>query len=103
MSAKVRPSLKHALALSQQLLAATEQSDFELLVRLDAERLRLLQSVRLERRHLSDADRQVLQQVIELNDRAVGLMEYQRWIKGREMDLVVVGRCAVAAYSTTGL
>ena len=103
MSAKVRPALEHALALSQRLLAAAEQSDLELLTRLDAERLRLLQSVRLERRHLSDADRRVLQQVVELNDRAVGLIEHQRRIKGREMDMAAVGRRAVAAYSTTRL
>ena len=65
------------------------------------ERLRLLQSVRLERSNLSDGDRLVLQTVAELNDRAIGLMEHQRRSTERELDLAAVGRRAVAAYSTT--
>jgi hypothetical protein len=100
MSAKPRPALELAIELSQRLLAAADQSDLQALARLDAERLRLLQSVRLERSNLSDGDRSALQTVAELNDRAIGLMEHQRRITERALDLAAVGRRAVAAYST---
>ena len=101
MSGKPRPALELAIQLSQQLLAAADQSDLAALARLDAERLRLLQSVRLERSNLSDVDRSALQTVAELNDRAIGLMEHHRRITERALDLAAVGRRAVAAYSTT--
>jgi hypothetical protein len=101
MSRKPRPALELAIELSQQLLAAADQSDLPALARLDAERLRLLQSVRLERSNLNDDDRLALQTVAELNDRAIGLMEHHRRITERALDLAAVGRRAVAAYSTT--
>ncbi len=93
--------LDRALALSHDLLAAADQADLPALERLDAERLRLLQSVRIERDRLSSADRLVLRQISELNDRAIGLVEHHRRIKGRALDMAAVGRRAVAAYSTT--
>jgi hypothetical protein len=99
----VRPALERALELSHQLLAAADHCDLQELERLDAERLRLLQSVRLERDGLSADDRRMLGQVSELNDRAIGLMEHQQRIKARAMDTAAVGRRAVAAYSTTRL
>jgi len=101
MSRKPRPALELAIELSQQLITAADQSDLGLLVRLDAERLRLLQSVRLERSNLGDGDRLALQTVAELNDRAIGLMEHHRRSTERALDLAAVGRRAVAAYSTT--
>jgi hypothetical protein len=103
MTAQTRQALDRALALSHQLLAAAAQFNLQELALLDAERLRLLQSVRVERDHLSADDRWVLQQVAALNDRAIGVMEHQQQIKGRAMDMAAVGRRAVAAYSTTRL
>ncbi len=101
MSRNARQALERALVLSHQLLAAADQSDFQALGMLDAERLRLLQSVRLERDNLSAADRVVLKEVSELNDRAIGLMEHHRRAKERALDMAAVGRQAVAAYSDT--
>ena len=95
-------ALARALALSQQVLAAAEQSNLEAVVELDAERLRLLKSVRAERDALSAADNRMLKEVADLNDRALGLMEHHRRIKERAMDMAAVGRRAVAAYSSTG-
>lgn len=101
MSGSTREALQRALALSQQLLAAVDQSQLAEIAILDAERLRLLQSVRPLRNSLSDSERSMLQQVSELNDRAIGVVEHRRRIKERAMDLVAVGRRAVTAYSTT--
>jgi hypothetical protein len=101
MSATAASALEHAVALSHRLLEAADQSNFEQVAILDAERLRLLQSVRLERENLSDDQRLLLRQVAELNDRAIGLVEHQRRIKERAMDLAAVGRRAVSAYSMT--
>ncbi len=102
MSGAAREALQRALALSHQLLAAVDESKLAEVAILDAERLRLIQSVRPLRDSLSDGDRLLLRQVSELNDRAIGLVEHQRRIKERAMDLVAVGRRAVTAYSTTG-
>jgi hypothetical protein len=101
MSGTAREALARALSLSHQLLAAVDESKMAQVAALDAERLRLLKSVRPLRDSLSDGDRLVLRQVCELNDRAIGLVEHQRRIKERAMDLAAVGRRAVSAYSMT--
>ncbi|MEP6548267.1 MAG: hypothetical protein ABJD53_12460 [Gammaproteobacteria bacterium] len=101
MSGAGREALEHALELSHRLLAAADQLKLDEVAILDAERLRLLQSVRLERDPLSDDDQRMLRQVSELNDRAIGLVQHQRRIKERELDLAAIGRRAVSAYSTT--
>ncbi len=101
MSSETSAALERAVALSSELLAAADRPDLQELALLDAQRLRLLQSVRLERDRLSANDRQLLAQVAELNDRAIGLMEHHRRTKERALDMAAVGRRAVAAYSTT--
>ena len=101
MTREARQALERALVLSHQLLAAADQSGLQELAHLDAERMRLLQSVRLERDNLNAEDWLVLKQVSELNDRALGLMEHHRRSKERALDMAAVGRRAVAAYSST--
>jgi hypothetical protein len=82
------------------MLAAAEQVNLQSLELLDAERLDLLKSFRLEARHVNAADRALLQQISQTNDRTIGLLEHQRRSKGRDMDMAAVGRRAVAAYSS---
>jgi hypothetical protein len=101
MSGNAPQLLDRALTLSQELLAAADQGDLQTLARLDAERQRLLESLRLERDHLSGGDWAVIRQISELNDRAIGFVEHHRRIKERALDTAAVGRRAVAAYSTT--
>jgi hypothetical protein len=101
MSGNAPQLLDRALTLSQELLAAADQGDLQTLERLDAERLRLLESLRLERDHLSGGDWAVIRQISELNDRAIGFVEHHRRSKERALDTAAVGRRAVAAYSTT--
>jgi hypothetical protein len=101
MSGNAPALLDRALALSQELLAAADHGDLQILERLDAERLRLLQSLRLERDHLSGGDWLVIRQISELNDRAIGFVENHRRSKERALATAAVGRRAVAAYSTT--
>lgn len=101
MSGDAPQLLDRALTLSQELLAAADQGDLQTLARLDAERQRLLESLRLERDHLSGGDWAVIRQISELNDRAIGFVEHHRRIKEGALDTAAVGRRAVAAYSTT--
>jgi hypothetical protein len=101
MSANAQALLDRALTLSQELLGAAEYGDVQALERLDAERLRLLQSLRFERHHLSGSDWLMIRQITELNDRAIGSIEHHRRSKERALDTAAVGRRAVAAYSTT--
>jgi hypothetical protein len=96
---KVNSGLARALALSQEMLAAAEQANLQALESLDAERLELLKSFRLEVKQVNAADRALLEQISQMNDRAIGLLEHQRRSKGRDMDMAAVGRRAVAAYS----
>ena len=96
---KINTGLARALALSQEMLAAVEQANLQSLELLDAERLELLKSFRLEVKQVNAADRALLEQISQMNDRTIGLLEHQRRSKGRDMDMAAVGRRAVAAYS----
>jgi hypothetical protein len=101
--AKPNSGLARALALSQEMLAAAEQANLQSVEFLDAERLDLLKSFRLETKHVNTADRALLQQISQTNDRTIGLLEHQRRSKGRDMDMAAVGRRALAAYSSIRL
>ena len=92
--------LAHALALSQEILSAAESGDLKSLESLDQQRLELLKSFRNATRQPVVADQALLQQIAQLNDRAVGLLEHQRRSKGRDLDMAAAGRRAVAAYSS---
>jgi hypothetical protein len=96
-------SLLRALAVSTQMFDAAEKNDFHNVAVLDAERLQLLKSFKIEAKHVDAASRALLQQISELNDRTIGLLEHQRRSKGREMDMAAIGRRAVTAYSHTRL
>jgi hypothetical protein len=92
-------ALVRGVALSNELVAAADQGDLPLLAQLDAERLQLLQCFRSDVRDVGAADRTLLQEISQLNERALGLIEHHRRIKGRALDLAAVGRHAVAAYA----
>jgi hypothetical protein len=94
-------ALQRALEISRELSAVADGGDVRLTVSLDAERLQLLKCARAGLQPMDANERAVLREIAELNDRAIGLMEHQRRIKGRAMDMAAVGRRAVAAYSTT--
>jgi hypothetical protein len=100
---KSNSSLVRALALSHEMFAAAEQANLRTLERLDAERLELLKSFWLETKRADAADRALLEQISQMNDRTIGLLEHQRRSKGRDMDMAAVGRRAVAAYSNIRL
>jgi hypothetical protein len=100
---KINSGLVRALALSQEMLAAAEQANLQALELFDAERLELLKSFRHDTKHVDAADRALLQQISEMNDRTIGLLEHQRRSKGRDLDMAAVGRRAVAAYSSIRL
>jgi hypothetical protein len=100
MEAQANAWLVRALALSQDMLTDADRADFAAVALLDAERLQLLKSFRLQNRHVAPADQALLQQISQLNDRTLGLLEHHRRSKGREMDMAAVGRRAVAAYSS---
>jgi len=96
---RTNAGLVRALALSQTMLAAAEAADLPRLALLDAERMQLLKSFRLEARQIGADERALLLQISQLNDRTIGLLEHRRRGKGREMDMAAAGRRAVAAYS----
>ncbi|HEY4971102.1 MAG TPA: hypothetical protein VII35_14470 [Steroidobacteraceae bacterium] len=93
--------LERALYLSRELLAAAGDSDLDALVRLDAERLQLLQSFRSGNGQPGADALSLLGEISQLNDLAIGRIEHHRRIKGRELDLAALGRRAVDAYSST--
>ncbi len=103
-SAHSRPSeaLQRAATISRELAAHADNGDVALVQRLDAERLQLLKSVQLSGRSLSASDRQLLEEICELNDRALGFLEHRRRRKARDLDMVAVGKRAVRAYCATG-
>jgi hypothetical protein len=90
--------LQRALRLSEQIAALADGGDASQIVRLDAERLQLLESARTALRSLDEQSQSIVGQIAVLNDRTLGLMEHRRRAKGREIDIAAVGRRAVAAY-----
>ncbi len=92
--------LARALALSQDLLTVAEKGDVRAVASLDAERLRLLHSVRVKFTNMDADQRLMLQKINELNSAAIGLLEHRRRRTEREMDMASTGRRAVAAYGS---
>jgi len=101
MKNKTNLSLTRALALSNDMVNAADKGDLQTLASLDLERMELLQSFRNSTKQVAPADQVLLQQIAEVNARAIGLLEHQRRSKGRDLDMAAVGRRAVAAYSGT--
>jgi hypothetical protein len=100
---KDNQGLLRVLALSQEMFAAAEQTNLRSLELLDAERLELLKSFWRETKRADAADRALLEQISQINDRTIGLLEHQRRSKGRDIDMAAVGRRAVTAYSNIRL
>jgi hypothetical protein len=94
-------ALQRALELSRELAAVADGGDLRLTVSLDAERLQLLKSARAALQTMDEKDRSVLREIAALNDRALGFLEHRRRAKGRDMDMVAVGKRALRAYSST--
>jgi hypothetical protein len=92
-------ALQRALELSQELLTVAESGDVGEVVRLDAERLRLLKSARHVLQPPSPADRSMLRAIADLNARSLGRMEHRFRAKCRDMDMLTAGRRAVRAYA----
>jgi hypothetical protein len=100
---KAYAGLELAVQLSRELVLAADGGNFDALAKLDAERLELLKSFRARNQPMDAAAGALLQTIAQLNEQALGLMEHQRRIKAREIDLASVGRRAVTAYSATGM
>ena len=94
-------ALQRALEISRELAAVADGGGLEMAVSLDAERLQLLKSARASLQPMDENNRAVLREIAALNDRALGLIEHRRRAKGRDMDMLAVGRRAVRAYSNT--
>jgi hypothetical protein len=94
-----RVALERALELSRELLAVAELGDVAGAVNLDAARLELLKSAGESLRTTPMNDRELLQEIAQLNDKAIGCLEHHRRRKARDMDMASVGRRAVLAYS----
>jgi hypothetical protein len=94
-------ALQRALEISRELAVIADGGDLSLTVSLDAERLQLLKSARAALRSMDDNDHAILREIAALNDRALGFLEHRRRAKGRDMDLVAVGKRALRAYSST--
>ncbi len=92
-------ALQRALELSQELMTLAESGDVGEVVRLDAERLRLLKSLRHALQPLSPAERSMLRAIADLNARSLGRMEHRFRAKCRDMDMLTAGRRAVRAYA----
>lgn len=94
-------ALQRALEISRELAAVADTGDLRLTVSLDAERLQLLKFARAAVHPMDEKDGAVLREIAALNDRALGFLEHRRRAKGRDMDMVAVGKRALRAYSNT--
>jgi hypothetical protein len=98
-SADAHSALQRALDLSREIVGAADGGDVQEIVRLDAERLRLLKSASHALQPLSPASRSMLRDIADLNARSLGRMEHRFRAKCRDMDMLSAGRRAVRAYA----
>ncbi|SRR6266851_6744192 len=98
-----RVGLERALELSRELVAVAELGDVAAAVNLDAARLELLKSACETVRTTPVNHRELLQEIAQLNAKAIGCLEHHRRRKARDMDMASVGRRALIAYSPTRL
>ncbi|HTV97426.1 MAG TPA: hypothetical protein VME42_15585 [Steroidobacteraceae bacterium] len=94
-------ALQRALELSQSLCAAADGGDAAEVMRLDAERLALLKSLRPALEPMSESDRSMLRAILDLNARSIGRMEHRFRAKCRDMDMLAAGKRAVRAYANS--
>jgi hypothetical protein len=97
--AEARSALQRALDLSHEIVGTADGGDVREIVRLDAERLRLLKLVRPALEPLSPTDRSMLHTISDLNARSLGRMEHRFRAKCRDMDMLSAGQRAVRAYA----
>jgi hypothetical protein len=90
-------ALQGALALSQEILAAAESGDVHRVTNLDAERRRLLKSVK-DARSLDEGELSVLRTIADVNAQSLGRMEHRFRAKCRDLDMLATGRRALRAY-----
>ena len=95
-------ALQRAAEISRELATLADHGDVESARRLDAERLQLLKLARAVLHPLREHDRGLLREIVELNDKALGLMEHRRRCKARDLDMLSVGKRAVRAYAFNG-
>jgi hypothetical protein len=98
-SAHAVAALQRALDLSQEIVALADSGEVGEIARLDAERLRLLKSLRHDLPTMSPADRSLLRAIADLNARSIGRMEHRFRAKCRDMDMLAAGRRALRAYA----
>jgi hypothetical protein len=104
MSGAATDALRRAVDLSRELKSAADRGDMQAAMRLDVARLELLKFARQEAAGAFGADeRLMLKEIVQLNDESLGLLEHLRRSKGRQLDMVAVGRRALIAYSSTRL
>jgi hypothetical protein len=92
-------ALARALAISQELIAIADSGAVEDVLRLDAERLGLLKSVRHALQPMSAQSLSVVRAIADLNARSIGRMEHRFRAKCRDLDMLAAGRRAVRAYA----
>ena len=96
---QVAEALRRSLEMSEEILELAEAGQIENVIRLDAERLRLIKSVRQALTPMNEKDRAVLRQIADLNARSIGRMEHRFRAKCRDMDMLAAGRRALRAYA----
>ena len=101
-SGESRAALERALELSRELLTVAERGDAAAAANLDAARLELLKFAS-ETGRAPVNHRELLQEIADLNAKAIGCLEHHHRRTARDMDMASAGRRALIAYSPTRL
>lgn len=99
--ARANAALERALQISREIMQVAAGGDAVRVAGLDAERRRLLESVRIGLNSIDDEGRRLLGEIANLNDRSIGTMEHRLRATARDLDMAAVGQRAMRAYSAT--
>jgi hypothetical protein len=101
MNPHPQSALHQALDVSRRLAAAAESGDSAAAMQMNAERMRLLKEARRALQPVDATDREILAEIADLNQRAIGALQHGLRRTARQLDMLSVGRRAVRAYSAT--
>ena len=89
-----------ARELSRGMMEVAERGDIEGVLELDALRSRLLHEFLDHAHKVAESDRDVLNEILQINQTVIGRLEKMRKGTERKLDMLSQGRRAFAAYST---
>ena len=92
-------AIVRACELSREMIVVAERGDMQGVLEIDTRRSRFLHEFLDHAHQLSDAERERLSEISQINETVIRKLEFMRKATARSLDTVSRGKRALAAYS----